>query len=102
MLYGQLPFDDDNRSLMYQKVIAGQFVFHDDVVIISDSAKDLIRRLLDPNYHTRLSMSAVKSHSWITFSDDHSGQEPAISSYLENYSNFLVARGLHLKPKTVG
>jgi len=56
MLYGQLPFDGENRSRMFQKVIEGEYRFLDDVVEISESAKDLIRRLLDPNPVTRLSM----------------------------------------------
>ena len=36
MLYGQLPFDQANKSLMFQKVITGEFSFNDEIVVISD------------------------------------------------------------------
>lgn len=57
MLYGQLPFNEENKALLFQKIIAGDFTFRDDIVKISDAAKDLIRGLLDTNPVTRLSMA---------------------------------------------
>ena len=97
MLYGQLPFDGDNRSKMFQKVIDGEWSFLDHVVKISAEAKDLISRLLDPNPVTRLSMQAVLSHQWLAQPEDSS----ANCSYLADYGKFLVAHGIDLKPKSV-
>lgn len=56
MLYGELPFDGKNQSQMFQKVIAGDFTFKESVADVSKDAKDLIRKLLDPNPSTRYSM----------------------------------------------
>jgi len=41
---------------MFQKVIAGDFTFKESVADVSKDAKDLIRKLLDPNPSTRYSM----------------------------------------------
>ena len=41
---------------MFQKVMAGEFQFLDNAVKISEEAKDLICKLLDPNPVSRLSL----------------------------------------------
>ena len=81
---------------MYQKVMAGQFEFIDDVVIISYDAKDLIRRLLDPNPVTRLSITVAMNHAWL-----HDNILSESKSYLNNYDNFLVEHGFNLMPISV-
>ena len=76
--------------------MAGQFEFIDDVVIISYDAKDLIRRLLDPNPVTRLSITVAMNHAWL-----HDNSLSESKSYLDNYGNFLATRGFNLMPKSV-
>ena len=57
MLYGQLPFDGANQGQMFQKVLAGDFQFRDDVANVSKEAKDLISKLLNPDPCNRFSMT---------------------------------------------
>ena len=94
MLYGQLPFDGQNRSLMFRKVISGDFQLSDEVAIISDTAKDLIRRLLDPNPVSRVSPQQALHHSWLHEPSDTS------ESYLADYERFVASQRLNLKPKS--
>ena len=94
MLYGQLPFDGANQSLMFQKVIDGEFSFNDEVAQVSASAKDLIRKLLDPNPISRFSMKQAQDHPWLSELVDS-------NSYIANLNNLLVTHQINLKPKRV-
>ncbi|XP_051129493.1 CBL-interacting serine/threonine-protein kinase 1-like isoform X2 [Andrographis paniculata] len=61
ILTGYLPFDDRNLAVLYQKIFKG------DVQIpkwLSLEAKDLIKRILDPNPHTRITMAEIKENEW--------------------------------------
>jgi serine/threonine protein kinase len=71
----------------------GDFNFKEDIVKVSDSAKDLIRKLLDPNPITRFSMSQAQGHPWLQVPANTAG------SYIESYNSFLVTQGIALKPK---
>lgn len=66
MLYGQLPFDGTNQSQLFQKVLAGEFTFNDDVAVVSKEAKDLIVKLLNPNACNRYSMQDAMAHLWLS------------------------------------
>ena len=93
MLYGQLPFDGANQSQMFQKVLAGEYTFKDDVASVSNEAKDLIRMLLNPDPCNRYSMRDALAHPWLSEGLDQ-------SSYLVSYSKFLSANKINLKPKS--
>ncbi|KAM3345028.1 CBL-interacting serine/threonine-protein kinase 1 [Capsicum galapagoense] len=61
ILTGYLPFDDRNLAVLYQKILKG------DVHIpkwLSAGAKNLIKRILDPNPHTRITMAQIKEDRW--------------------------------------
>ena len=65
--------------------------------MISEAAKDLLVRLLDPNPVTRLSLAAAQSHTWL-----RDPVEVAESSYMDDYNSFLITQNLYLKPKMAG
>lgn len=70
ILTGYLPFDDRNLAVLYQKILKG------DAQIpkwLSPGARNLIKRILDPNPRTRISMADIKVDEW--FKHDYS---PAI------------------------
>jgi serine/threonine protein kinase len=46
MLCGYLPFEDENVSVLYKKILEGDYKFHRKV---SEQAKDLIRKMLTNN-----------------------------------------------------
>ncbi|KAJ4955849.1 hypothetical protein NE237_012632 [Protea cynaroides] len=61
ILTGSLPFDDRNLAVLYQKIFKG------DVQMpkwLSPSAKNLVKRILDPNPKTRISIAEIKTDEW--------------------------------------
>ncbi|XP_027358306.1 CBL-interacting serine/threonine-protein kinase 1-like isoform X2 [Abrus precatorius] len=61
ILTGYLPFDDRNLAVLYQKIFKG------DVQIprwLSPGAQYIIRRILDPNPKTRITMAMIKEDEW--------------------------------------
>ncbi|KAK7281374.1 hypothetical protein RIF29_09316 [Crotalaria pallida] len=61
ILTGYLPFDDRNLAVLYQKIFKG------DVQMpkwLSPGAQYLIKRILDPNPNTRISMATIKEDEW--------------------------------------
>ncbi|KAL9237576.1 hypothetical protein vseg_012106 [Gypsophila vaccaria] len=61
ILTGYLPFDDRNLAVLYQKITRG------DVQIpkwLSPGAQRMIRRILDPNPVTRLTLAEIKVDEW--------------------------------------
>ncbi|KAL2459785.1 CBL-interacting serine/threonine-protein kinase 1 [Forsythia ovata] len=71
ILTGYLPFDDRNLAVLYQKILKG------DVQIpkwLSPAAKNLIKMILDPNPHTRITMAEIKEHVW--FKQDYTPADP--------------------------
>ncbi|KAI3459159.1 hypothetical protein Pfo_015822 [Paulownia fortunei] len=71
ILTGYLPFDDRNLAVLYQKIFKG------DAQIpkwLSPGAKNLIKRILDPNPHTRITMAEIKEDDW--FKQDYTPLDP--------------------------
>ncbi|XWS14300.1 hypothetical protein CRYUN_Cryun36dG0110700 [Craigia yunnanensis] len=61
ILTGYLPFDDRNLAVLYQKIFKG------DTQIpkwLSSGARNMIRRILDPNSDTRITMVGIKDDEW--------------------------------------
>ncbi|KAK7264789.1 hypothetical protein RJT34_32399 [Clitoria ternatea] len=61
ILTGYLPFDDRNLVVLYQKIFKG------DVHIpkwLSPGAQNMIKRILDPNPKTRITMAGIKEDPW--------------------------------------
>ncbi|KAG5520087.1 hypothetical protein PMAC_001163 [Pneumocystis sp. 'macacae'] len=63
LLTGHLPFDDENVRQLLLKVKAGQFVMPSK---ISPEGKDLIWRMLDINPHTRIKMTDILKHPFLS------------------------------------
>lgn len=71
LLTGYLPFDDRNMAVLYQKIFKGEAQIPK---WLSPGAKDLIKRILDPNPHTRITMHEIKEHDW--FKQDYTPVGP--------------------------
>ncbi|TMW94774.1 hypothetical protein EJD97_009807 [Solanum chilense] len=61
ILTGYLPFDDRNLAVLYQKILKGEVHIPK---WLSAGAKNLIKRILDPNPHTRITMAQIKEDAW--------------------------------------
>ncbi|XP_043723289.1 CBL-interacting protein kinase 1-like isoform X2 [Telopea speciosissima] len=91
ILIGYLPFDDRNLAVLYQKIFKG------DVQIpkwLSPSAKNLIKKMLDPNPQTRISMAEIKANDW--FNRDYVPANP----YDEEEDIFIDAEAFSMQGVT--
>ena len=97
MVCGYLPFEDPNTTLLYKKIIAGDYSLPK---FVSASAKDLIQGLLTTDPERRLKLKDIKNHPWFTQACESSlrsvtgikvGQQsipvdPAILSQMPDYN----------------
>ncbi|CAL5415143.1 unnamed protein product [Camellia sinensis] len=71
ILTGYLPFDDRNLAVLYQKIFKGEVQIPK---WLSLGARNLIRRILDPNPATRITMAEIKADEW--FKQDYIPANP--------------------------
>lgn len=72
LLAGELPFSHDNEKVLTTKIKKGSFQFSRDLWLnVSDSVKDLIRKLLTVDAKKRLSIDQALSHHWLQEGDDY-------------------------------
>ncbi|KAK3932408.1 Peripheral plasma membrane protein CASK, partial [Frankliniella fusca] len=65
LLSGTLPFLG-TRERLYEAICRGRLNLDGPCwEYISDSAKDLVRRMLTPDYHQRITIQEVLSHRWL-------------------------------------
>jgi len=75
MLTGNLPFDDQNMVVLYQKILKGNAHIPK---WLSQGAQDILRKILDPNPITRIDLDGIRAHNWfkqgyapaVPFNDD--------------------------------
>jgi serine/threonine protein kinase len=84
MLTGRRPFDDESVHKLLDKIIVGDFKFpqtQTGLVLtkqvssnsdtegirynISDDAKDLVKRILNPNPRKRFTIEQIMAHPWM-------------------------------------
>ncbi|OQV26244.1 Calcium/calmodulin-dependent protein kinase kinase [Hypsibius exemplaris] len=65
MLYGDVPFKDENVYRLYERVRNDEVAFP-AYPEVSAECKDLINKLLDKNPARRLSMLGAFSHAWVS------------------------------------
>ena len=61
LLTGTLPFDDDDESIMREKIITGRFEIPD---WLSPEARDLIQNILQHDPTKRVTIPQILAHSW--------------------------------------
>ncbi|GAB68044.1 serine/threonine-protein kinase [Plasmodium cynomolgi strain B] len=61
LLNRRLPFNHTTLNVLFQEIIKGVLHFEQH---ISEGAKNLIRNMLNVNYHKRYSLRDVKTHPW--------------------------------------
>ena len=69
MLSGYLPFEDENVSVLYKKVLDGDCTFHDSV---SESARHLVKGILNTNPAKRMTIEQIRDHPWMKQGNMHS------------------------------
>jgi hypothetical protein len=63
LVCGFLPFEDANTSVLYKKILAGEYK---TPKWISPEVKDLIRRILETDPRKRYTMADIRKHPWYT------------------------------------
>ncbi|CAK60938.1 unnamed protein product (macronuclear) [Paramecium tetraurelia] len=66
VLSGQFPFFEDSVLGTIEKILKGTFELNENISLL---ARDLIRRLLDPNPAQRLSAQLALQHPWLYHSE---------------------------------
>ena len=63
LLTGTLPFNEKQTGKLYQKIRECKYILPEN---ISDSAKDLIIRMLQKNPLDRITIPEIKQHKWFS------------------------------------
>ena len=63
LLTGCLPFNEKQTNKLYKKITECKYILPDN---ISDSAKDLIFRILQKNPLDRITIPEIKQHKWFS------------------------------------
>ena len=61
MLEGTLPFDHKQLNSLFKLIKDAKYKFK---TTVSDSVKDLVNRMLQPNPLKRISIEEIKQHPW--------------------------------------
>jgi len=67
MCCGFLPFDHDNEVLLMKTISLGMLKMP---TFLSADLQDLIRKILNPNQHQRMTVSTIMQHPWFTRLND--------------------------------
>lgn len=62
MICGYLPFDDEDLTKLYSKILQGEFTIPNHV---SKEAGELIRSILVTDPSVRISLNEIKKHPWL-------------------------------------
>ena len=66
MLCGYLPFDDKDNNILFRKILQCKLEFpEENEVILSNEAKDLIKRILVPNPLKRITIDEILCHPFL-------------------------------------
>lgn len=68
MVRGELPFHNDTQEILIKNIVEGDYPLENDehFMNVSEHARDLIKRMLDTDPQTRISLQEVLAHPWIT------------------------------------
>ena len=61
MVCGYLPFEDTNNDALYKKILEGKFAVPS---FVSESCKDLIKRILSNDVNKRITIQEIREHPW--------------------------------------
>ena len=68
MIYGYLPFEDDDTPELYKKIRDGNYSLP---ITVSSDARDLLRQIIEVDPNKRLSIGQIRTHPWMTKAPTH-------------------------------
>jgi len=95
LLCGYPPFHDENHAELYKKIRKGAFVFDSPYWDnVSQSAKDLISRLIVLDPERRMTVNDVLRHEWIVKTLPKKDITPAISELRSHLARRRLKTGV--------
>ena len=82
MICGYLPFEDPKTGKLYKKILKGVYTTPS---YISDSAKDLLKNILNVDPDQRFNIEEIKNHEWF-----NQKKQEINSGILVGYQNITV------------
>ena len=79
MVCGYLPFDEENKATLYQKILSCEYKLPN---YLSSSLRDLLSKIQIRNPAKRFDINDIKEHKWYKQLDN-----PAVRKKLNNYSS---------------
>ena len=61
LICGYLPFEDANTSVLYKKIMAGEFQIPK---FVSYDARDLLKLILNTDPNKRIKIDSFRKHIW--------------------------------------
>ena len=58
---GYLPFEDPKTSVLYKKILSGEYSLPK---FVSPDAKDLLKNILNTDPEKRFTISDIRKHAW--------------------------------------
>ena len=94
MLCGYLPFDDKSNDVLFRKILKCKIEFpQKKSIVISENAKDLIKKILKPDPSKRISLDEILEHPFLIYGNkkykerikmDINKQDKLIIDYMVN------------------
>lgn len=90
LLSGTLPFISDAYETVYEKAQEGEVYFDGKVwENISQEAKDLIKRMIDKDYHHRYNATECLGHEWFAYSLSENNQNSFYKEHNTSKTNIF-------------
>lgn len=77
MICGYLPFDEESKSLLYQKILSCDYTIPSHV---SSHGQDLIKRILCRNVSKRMTIDQIMKHPWFNIYSPNQVKEGVVVS----------------------
>lgn len=92
MLYGLLPFDEDDKGALYKKILDCDYKLPSST---SEVARDLVRGILVRNPDKRISVEDIKNHPWmkitsVDYFTDPNSKLMSLQSNGKNYGSKII------------
>jgi len=78
---GSVPFKADNIEDLHKVILKGKYIIPN---YVSESCKDLIRKMLQLNPYNRISIEAIGSHSWFDKGPEFGRRESMYDGQIRN------------------
>ncbi|EGR34680.1 protein kinase domain protein [Ichthyophthirius multifiliis] len=75
LLCGYLPFEDENTSSLYKKILSGDYQIPN---FVSYDAKDLLQKVLNVDPQKRYKFEEIKNHKWFNLHKREYKMSPGI------------------------